>query len=56
MGMSTRIGLCIGILALDLILFFLPLTAFFLVYIILYNPPWFRDFLHRLEMPATKRH
>jgi hypothetical protein len=44
-----RIVLCAGILAVDLILFAVPLTAFFLCYIILVNPPWFREFLHRLE-------
>jgi hypothetical protein len=27
----------------------LPLTAFFLAYIVLYNPPWFREFLQELN-------
>ena len=42
---SQRILLCVGIVLIDLIVFFLPLTALFLVYIILVNPPWFREFL-----------
>ena len=29
--------------------FFLPLTAIFLIYIIIYNPPWFRKFLDELN-------
>jgi hypothetical protein len=29
--------------------FFLPLTAFFLIYILMFNPPWFRKFLDRLD-------
>jgi hypothetical protein len=54
MDMSKRILLCLGILSVDLLIFFLPLTALFLVYIILYNPPWFRDFLNNLDKKVTK--
>ena len=54
MDMSKRILLCLGILAIDLLIFFLPLTALFLIYIILYNPPWFRDFLNNLDNKVTK--
>jgi hypothetical protein len=25
------------------------LTALFLIYIFIWNPPWFRDFLNRLD-------
>lgn len=46
MPLKYRILLVAGILALDLALFFLPLCAFFLAYVILVNPPWFRDFLN----------
>lgn len=49
MDMSKRVLLCLGILAIDLLIFFLPLTALFLIYILLYNPPWFRDFLNNLD-------
>ena len=51
MDKKQRILICILILVLDLAVFFLPLTAVFLVYIILYNPPWFREFLHQLDHP-----
>lgn len=49
MSKAYRILLCIGILAVDSITFFLPLTALFLIYIILYNPLWFREFLKTLD-------
>ncbi len=49
MSMTKRLLLSAGILAVDLIVFFLPLTAFFLIYILLYNPPWFREFLQNLD-------
>ena len=46
MPLKYRILIVMGILVLDLALFFLPLCAFFLAYVILANPPWFRDFLN----------
>ncbi len=49
MTKTQRILICAIILAVDLVVFFLPLTAIFLVYIILQNPPWFRDFLQQLD-------
>jgi len=49
MSMTNRIFLCLGIFLLDLIFFFLPLTALFLAYILLLNPPWFREFLDTLD-------
>jgi len=49
MSSASRIILSIGIILADFIVFFLPLTAFFLAYIILYNPPWFRKFLQDLD-------
>ena len=49
MSMTKRLLLSATILALDLIVFFLPLTAFFLIYILLFNPPWFREFLANLD-------
>lgn len=47
--MTNRILLSLGILLVDLLIFFLPLTALFLIYILLYNPPWFRGFLDNLD-------
>jgi hypothetical protein len=49
MSFNQRILVCIGIILIDLVVFFLPLTALFLAYIVLYNPPWFREFLQRLK-------
>ena len=49
MSKKQRILICVLILVLDLAVFFLPLTAIFLVYIILNNPPWFREFLQQLD-------
>ncbi|MBW1920333.1 MAG: hypothetical protein JRI79_16155 [Deltaproteobacteria bacterium] len=49
MSMIKRILLCLGIMAVDLLIFFLPLTALFLCYVILFNPPWFRQFLNNLD-------
>ena len=48
MTMTHRILLCIVILLVDLAVFALPLTALFLIYILIANPPWFREFLNRL--------
>jgi hypothetical protein len=47
--MKKRILLSIGIMIVDLGVFFLPLTALFLIYILIYNPPWFRKFLEGLD-------
>ena len=51
MSMTFRLLICAGILLVDLAVFFLPLTALFLIYILLANPPWFRDFLAGLDRP-----
>jgi len=49
MSMAHRILICTGILLVDLAVFFLPLSALFLIYVILANPPWFREFLQKLN-------
>ncbi|MBN2124862.1 MAG: hypothetical protein JW821_11250 [Deltaproteobacteria bacterium] len=49
MTRTNRVFLSLGILLVDLVVFFLPLTALFLVYIILWNPAWFRGFLNGLD-------
>ena len=51
MTRKQRILICAVILLLDLAVFFLPISAIFLVYIILQNPPWFRNFLQQLDHP-----
>ncbi len=56
MNMTHRILLSIGILMVDLFIFFLPLTALFLIYILFYKPPWFRQFLDSFaEKPDNAR-
>jgi len=49
MSPQKRLLLALGILLLDLVIFFLPLTAIFLAYVIIYNPPWVKDFLEGLD-------
>ena len=48
MSKNQRILICALILVLDLVVFFLPLTAIFLVYIILHNPPGSENFCNNL--------
>jgi hypothetical protein len=52
--MINRVLLALGVIALDLLVFFLPLTAVFLAYILIYNPPWFREFLSTLDIGQGK--
>jgi hypothetical protein len=49
MKMTHRVLLAIGVIAVDLAVFFLPLAAFFLAYIFIYNPPWFRELINSLD-------
>ena len=49
MAMWKRILLSAGVLIIDLGVVILPLTALFLIYIFIWNPPWFRDFLNGLD-------
>jgi hypothetical protein len=51
MSTSARILMSIVIITIDMAIFFLPLTAFFLIYILWANPPWFRAFLDKLDTP-----
>ncbi len=49
MGKTKRLLLSLGILLVDLVIFYLPLTALFLIYILMFIPPWFRDFLNHMD-------
>lgn len=53
MSLTNRILLATAILLLDLVVFVFPLTAVFLAYILIFNPPWFREFINHLD-PAEK--
>jgi hypothetical protein len=55
MNKKQRIIVCVIILLLDLIIFFLPISAIFLVYVIWHNPPWFRELLQQLDQPSPLR-
>jgi hypothetical protein len=54
MSLQKRLILASGIILLDLVIFFLPLTAFFLAYVIIYNPPWVKEFLEGLDKQVPK--
>jgi hypothetical protein len=47
--LKKKLLLAFGIIMLDLVIFFLPLSAIFLAYVIVYNPPWVKYLLERLE-------
>ncbi len=47
MHMIFRIVLAGLVIVVDLLVFFVPLTAIFLAYVLIFNPSWFRDFLNR---------
>jgi hypothetical protein len=52
MSFQKRLLLALGVILVDLVIFFVPLTSFFLAYVIIYNPPWVKDFLARLDSRA----
>ena len=54
MSMINRVLLALGVVAVDLAVFFVPLTAVFMAYILVYNPPWFREFLTSLDAGQRK--
>lgn len=49
MEMWKRTLLASAILLVDTAAFFVPLTALFVAYILLFNPPWARSFLEGLD-------
>lgn len=54
MSLTNRILLAALVLLLDLVVFFFPITAVFIAYVIIFNPPWFKDFILRLDKPGDK--
>jgi hypothetical protein len=46
MSRTQRLLLALAIVAVDAVLFVVPLASLFLAYVIVANPPWFRDFLN----------
>ena len=51
MNQLQRLLLALTILLVDLAAFFVPLCALFLAYVIVVNPPWFRNFINGLDGP-----
>lgn len=49
MPMAQRVLLAVLVVAVDLVIFFIPLTGFFLAYVLIFNPPWFRAFIDNLD-------
>jgi hypothetical protein len=49
MSHFTRLILAVAIVIVYWAVFFLPLSAMFMAYVITTNPPWVRDFLTRLD-------
>lgn len=49
MNIYIRIVICVAILVIHFVGFFLPLTELFIIYILLANPAWFRVFLNNLD-------
>lgn len=54
MSPTYRILLAALVLLLDMIVFFFPISAVFLAYVIIFNPPWFRDFINGLDKPGGR--
>jgi hypothetical protein len=46
---SSRLLLALVIVLVDWAVFFVPLSALFIAYVIITNPPAVRDFLNRLD-------
>ena len=51
MSQVSRLLLAVVIVLVDWAVFFVPLAALFIAYVITTNPPWVRDFLNRLDGP-----
>ncbi len=54
MNFYFRVIIAVGIVILHFVGFFIPLTEIFVIYILLVNPDWFRNFLNNLDQPVKK--
>ena len=52
MTMLQRILVAALVLLADLVIFFFPLSAVFLAYIIICNPLWFREILNHMNQTS----
>lgn len=46
MNLGYRLLICLAIVGLHFAAFVVPVSELFMIYIILFNPRWFRDFLN----------
>lgn len=53
MSQLSRLSLALVIIVVDAAIFFVPLAALFVAYVIVVNPPWVRDFLNGLASPPS---
>jgi hypothetical protein len=54
MGQLQRLVLALVIILVDAVTFFVPLGSLFLAYVIIMNPPWFRNFINGLDAPPPR--
>ena len=50
MNIGYRLLICLGIVILHFVAFVVPVAELFMIYIILFNPRWFRDFLNNMNI------
>lgn len=48
MSVNERLLWAVGVFSVDLLIFFVPVTALAAVYVILARPPWFKEWMARL--------
>jgi len=53
MTFAERIGLALLIVIFDLVVFFLPLAAILMAYVLLFRPLWFPDWVERVYRNPT---
>ena len=47
-GRLGSVLIAIGLIVLDLALFMVPIVPFFVAYVLVVRPPWFKEFVDRL--------
>ena len=55
MSLTNRILIAALVVVLDLVVFFFPISAVFIAYVIIFNPQWFKDFILGLDKPDGKQ-
>ena len=54
MSIFFRILISVGLIVLHYVGLFLPLTELFIIYILLVNPRWFRNYLNNLAAKSER--